>query len=204
MLMYKISAAASYGADAIMIILLIFSIFIIAFFIERVLYYRKVFTKNEQELIAGLKKLKRKEEIVNLLKETGSDEANVVKEGFHEDVTDNTGFQSVVEGHLALQLKQWERFTSFFASVGSNAPFAGLLGTILGLMKSFADISLSESLDPRVAMSGISDALLTTVAGIIIAIPAIVIFNYCKKKIAHARSRVEAATNIILAKNLFK
>lgn len=63
------------------------------------------------------------------------------------------------------------------ASVGSNAPYVGLLGTVLGIMYTFASISRQGLADPTRIMSGLALALKATAVGLLVAIPAVVVYN---------------------------
>jgi len=81
--------------------------------------------------------------------------------------------------------------------------FLGLLGTVLGIMKSFADLSLTTSKGgAQVVMAGVSDALLTTVFGIIVAVPAIIFFNICKTKVKNSTDIVESMVSLIESKGI--
>lgn len=64
------------------------------------------------------------------------------------------------------------------ASVGSNAPYVGLLGTVLGIMLTFASIGRQGLADPGQIMSGLALALKATAIGLLVAIPAVVLYNY--------------------------
>ena len=76
------------------------------------------------------------------------------------------------------ELPRLERFISALSTISTVAPLLGLLGTILGMIQSFAVISVAGSGNPSALASGIANALLTTAAGLIIAIPTVVFYNY--------------------------
>lgn len=63
------------------------------------------------------------------------------------------------------------------ATVGSNAPYVGLLGTVLGIMLTFASIGQQGLTDPGQIMSGLALALKATATGLLVAIPAVVLYN---------------------------
>jgi biopolymer transport protein ExbB len=63
------------------------------------------------------------------------------------------------------------------ATVGSNAPYVGLLGTVLGIMLTFASIGRQGLVDPGQIMSGLALALKATAIGLLVAIPAVVLYN---------------------------
>ena len=76
------------------------------------------------------------------------------------------------------ELPKLERFISTLSTISTVAPLLGLLGTILGMIQSFAVISVVGSGKPTALAGGIANALLTTAAGLIIAIPSVVFYNY--------------------------
>jgi len=95
------------------------------------------------------------------------------------------------------------RFLAVLNSVATVSPLMGLLGTILGMIIAFESIAQSGTGDPRVVAGGISQALITTAAGLIIAVPALIFYRYLGHKAESARSNVEmyamAFSNTLLA-----
>lgn len=82
------------------------------------------------------------------------------------------------------------------ATIGSNAPYIGLLGTVMGIMKAFHDLSQASEGGQQAVMAGISAALVATAAGLFVAIPAVLAYNYFSKQ---ARSILQ---NLDLTKEL--
>ena len=76
-----------------------------------------------------------------------------------------------------------ERFTIVLGTLGTICPFIGLFGTVIGIIKAFHDLAVSGSGGPSVVAAGISEALVTTAAGLAIAVPSVVLFNYFMKKV---------------------
>ncbi len=83
------------------------------------------------------------------------------------------------------------RFLPVLNTVGNISPLLGLLGTILGMIRAFESIALSGTGDPRVVAGGISEALITTATGLLIAIPAIIFYRYLGHKADTSRTDVE-------------
>lgn len=77
------------------------------------------------------------------------------------------------------------RGMSVLASVGSVAPFVGLLGTVVGIMGAFAGIGAAGSAGMGAVMSGISEALVETAFGLMVAIPAVLFYNYLSTRVAN-------------------
>lgn len=85
------------------------------------------------------------------------------------------------------------------STLGNNAPFIGLLGTVLGIMKAFRDLAGAADAGPQVVMKGISEALVATAMGLAVAIPCVMLFNYFSTVIKRKMSNAEEVTNIIVA-----
>ena len=82
------------------------------------------------------------------------------------------------------QLAGLSRYLSFLATTGSATPFIGLFGTVWGIMTSFQDIGLRGSASLAVVAPGISEALVATAAGLAVAIPAVIFYNYYSNKLS--------------------
>jgi biopolymer transport protein ExbB len=72
---------------------------------------------------------------------------------------------------------------TFLGTVGSNAPFVGLFGTVLGIIKAFRDLALETQSASAAVMAGISEALVATAVGLLVAIPAVVAYNYLRRQV---------------------
>jgi len=88
--------------------------------------------------------------------------------------------EEVLLSVLARERARYERFLSFLGTLGSNAPFVGLFGTVLGIIKAFNDlgaVAVKGSAIQQTVMAGISEALVATAVGLGVAIPAVVAYN---------------------------
>lgn len=83
-----------------------------------------------------------------------------------------------INQHLSSSMLSLERYLSLLSSSGSVSPLIGLFGTVWGLIHAFIDISAEKTADIATVAPGIAEALLTTLAGLVVAIPALVAFNY--------------------------
>jgi len=88
--------------------------------------------------------------------------------------------------------------TGFLATIGATAPFVGLFGTVWGIMNSFIGISQSQTTNLAVVAPGIAEALLATAAGLVAAIPAVVIYNMFARMIGVQRAIVADAAAEVL------
>ena len=79
---------------------------------------------------------------------------------------------------LSQQKMLLERNTSMLGTMAAVAPLIGLLGTVLGIMRAFNDMALTGSAAPSIVAAGVAEALVTTAAGLVIAVPAVLLFNH--------------------------
>jgi biopolymer transport protein ExbB len=76
-----------------------------------------------------------------------------------------------------------ERFIGMLGTIASISPLLGLLGTVTGIIRAFNDITVQGSGDPRILSGGIAQALITTAAGLVVAIPALVGYRYLRGRV---------------------
>ncbi|WP_374449094.1 protein TolQ [Stella sp.] len=93
------------------------------------------------------------------------------------------------------EMERLERYMSFLASVGSTAPFIGLLGTVWGIMNSFQSIAASKNTSLAVVAPGIAEALFATALGLVAAIPAVIAYNKLSTEIGRYGGRLDAFTS---------
>lgn len=94
----------------------------------------------------------------------------------------------------------WDRNLSILATIGNIAPFIGLFGTVLGIIKAFHDLSQQAAGNAAAVTAGISEALVTTAIGIMVAIPAVVAFNFFSRKVRTAMAEAEALKSFLVGK----
>src|SRR3954465_7175226 len=126
-------------------------------------------------------------------------EVDVVSSGidlFHRGPAAVSAAMSGAKSKLRIDL---ERNLGVLGTLGNNAPFIGLFGTVLGIIRSFADLSKNQSGGMSVVISGIAEALVATALGLLVAIPAVIAFNYFQGKIRRILGRVDVAAQMVLA-----
>ena len=100
-----------------------------------------------------------------------------------EDTLDN-----LVQKTILANRQSYEKNIAYFGIVGSNAPFVGLLGTVIGVIISFKELGDNPKGGLEVVGPGISEALVATAVGLLVAIPAVVMFNFSKGRLATCSS----------------
>lgn len=93
------------------------------------------------------------------------------------------------------QIPILERFVNILGTMAVICPFLGLLGTILGIINSFQHIAAVGTTGPAVIAQGVYEALYTTAAGLIIAIPAVIFYNYFKGRVRNMITEMEVCGN---------
>ena len=89
---------------------------------------------------------------------------------------------------------------SILATIGSNAPFVGLLGTVLGIIKAAHEMNVAAGQNnPSAVMSGVFEALVATAVGLFVAIPAVVAYNLFERKVRTRLAQVDALAHLLLA-----
>lgn len=101
---------------------------------------------------------------------------------------------------IAVAKLRWEKNLAILATIGANAPFVGLFGTVLGIIQAFHDLSGQAATGVQGVTSGLAEALVATAVGILVAIPAVVAFNLFQRKVRSAVSQAEALQNFILSR----
>jgi biopolymer transport protein ExbB len=88
-----------------------------------------------------------------------------------------------------------ERHLGMIGTIAVVAPFVGLFGTVLGIIKAFQDIALKGNSSPAVVAAGVSEALVTTAAGLFVAVVSVVFFNYFKTRVKTYNQEMIVACN---------
>ena len=109
------------------------------------------------------------------------------------------GLEEMMNAHLLALKPQMETRLGFLATLGSNAPFIGLLGTIFGVMEAFSALGSAGTGSSAVVMAGISKALVATAVGLIVAIPAITAYNFLQKQLKMIFYNMESTKEILLS-----
>lgn len=126
-------------------------------------------------------------------------EATILKEGLSRSESGTEAVEEIFNGLIGLAKIQMERGVSFLGTVGSNSPFIGLFGTVLGIIKAFHDLSANKTGGAEIVMSGISEALVATAVGLLVAIPAVISYNFFQRRIKQRIAHLTALIHLTLA-----
>jgi biopolymer transport protein ExbB/TolQ len=157
----------------------IMSIIAMAVFLDRLIVFARARVDTEAFVTAVIKRLEEKgrDDAMKHCAAAGSPIGAVCAEALR-----NAGNQEAMEKavHNATQceLNKLETLVPLLATVASTAPFVGLLGTVMGIIRAFHDIAATMGGGPEVVAAGISEALVATAVGLFVAIPATMAYNY--------------------------
>src|SRR3954469_26016156 len=192
------------GAEWVMWILLLLSIISIALMVERCLYFFRTKIDGD-ELAARLDEQLRARNLQGawqLVKDnhTFAIESAVVAAGL---IALRNGAQAAAEAMLSVKARMrpaLDANLSILATIGSNAPFIGLMGTVLGIIKVAHELTAEAAQSSRNAvMSGVFEALVATAVGLFVAIPAVVAYNLFQRRVRKRLAEVDSLAHLILS-----
>ena len=108
--------------------------------------------------------------------------------------------EEALAGTLTFERLKMGRGLIVLGTTGSNAPFLGLFGTVLGIIKAFNELARDMSAANGSVMAGISEALLATAVGLAVAIPAVILYNYFTRRNKDALARLESIAHLMLSR----
>lgn len=130
-------------------------------------------------------------------------EAIVAQAGLAESERGPKAAEQSMAAARGVERSRLEERLGFLGTVGSNAPFVGLLGTVIGVVGAFEELGAtgmgSSALAPEKVMSAIAEALVATAMGLVVAIPAVAAFNYLQGRVTQTVERSETLGYVVLA-----
>jgi len=176
------------------------SIFAVAIAWEKFWYLHKISIDTQEFLGKVLEKMKRHEtkEALQICDNFNSPIANILKAGILKYDRPKHQIVEAIEDASLYEIPRIEKNLNVLATIAHITPLLGLLGTAMGMIRSFQVIQAkATSLQPVLAgdlAAGIWEALLTTVAGLIVAIPTFVAYNYLVSRVNHFILEMEKAS----------
>jgi len=110
-------------------------------------------------------------------------ETNIVLAGLKAYELGPESAEELIAGALGKEKARYENRLNFLATLASNAPYVGLFGTVLGIVRSFRDLAANMADASSAVMAGIAESLIATAVGLLVAIPAVVAFNVFKARV---------------------
>ena len=98
------------------------------------------------------------------------------------------------------ELLKLEKSLGILGTIGSTAPFIGLFGTVLGIIRAFSDLAIAQGASPAAVADGIAEALIATAAGLFVAVPAVVAYNYFVRSASRHALELEASASEFISR----
>jgi biopolymer transport protein TolQ len=195
---YKIAEAS---ANFLLYFMGFLSVVSLAIIIERFLTLRKI-SKNSALIGAEFDdviKTQNTSKMKELANANGSIEAKALSYGINYlNKNSESGLDELFSSFKTMEKPKLEGNLYILGTIASNAPYIGLLGTVMGIMKAFNDLGNAPGQGNEVVMSGIGHALVATAVGLALAIPAVIAFNYFSKKVSLILSNIDATKDLCL------
>jgi len=196
---------SSVGAEWILYLLIILSLASVALMIERGLFYRGIRGRDAallKSLHAALcdGEVDKAKRLVGVASAPGGRIAATMLDNIERGPKAMSAMMDAQRPGEKLRL---ESNLNFLGTVGANAPFIGLLGTVIGIIETFSQIEgagVAGSAEYSDAvMGGIYEALVATAVGLLVAIPAVIAYNYFQRRVKALLSEADALTNLVLS-----
>ncbi|MCB0406629.1 MAG: MotA/TolQ/ExbB proton channel family protein [Bdellovibrionales bacterium] len=197
----KFFTIAEFGHEITLWVLIALSILSLTFILERFFSLRKMKSDSQKVATQINEALQSSQiaEIGELSRDKQTLEGRALSYGMrHVKEHGAAGLEEIFNAYTIIEKPRMERYLNFLATVGSNAPFIGLLGTVFGIMDAFRGLATSQG-DASAVMIGISKALVATAIGLMVAIPAIIAYNYFQKQVKGILQSLESVKDLCLA-----
>lgn|GEM_PF-114832 len=205
------SAMVGLGAGWLLILMLVLSVVSLAIMLERAFLYWSL-RDDIPALMKDLARLLRAGDFDGArrrLEASPSAEAAVVVAGIVEAELGADSAEEAMLGASALQRIKLEKRLAFLGTLGNNAPFIGLLGTVIGIVGAFDELgkvkaaapgaAASVGVAPEAVMTNIAEALVATAIGLLVAIPAVAAFNAFQRIVKATLANTDALSSLLLA-----
>ena len=181
----------------IMIILALLSVLCVYIFIERLMVIRKVSKVDPvfMERIHDYVKNGELKSAINYCHVVNSPTANMIEKGIDRIDRPASEVQAALENAGNLEVAKLEKGLSVMATISSGAPMIGFLGTVLGMVRAFWEMAnAGNNIDITLLSSGIYEAMITTVGGLVVGIVAMFAYNYLVSRVNDVANVLEAQT----------
>lgn len=190
----RLLATFTGDAEWVLWLLAVLSVISIAVMLERAIYFSTRSLPNSDGILLQLAKGDL-DAVKTAINGKSGMEAAVLREGLSAVEKGPDTVDEIVSATMARERPRYERFLSILGTLGSNTPFIGLFGTVLGIIKAFKDLGMSGAKGAEVqatVMAGISEALVATAVGLAVAIPAVIGYNILQRSVKNTAARATA------------
>ena len=201
----KFLELAAVGSEWILWLLVGLSLISVAVMIERIIFYQGV-RRRDADLLRSLHTALAEQDLPRaqaLVKDSAAPGGRIAQQMLETSARGPNSMAAIMAALRPGEKLRLERNLNFLGTVGANAPFIGLLGTVLGIIETFRAIErtgvIGSSEYSNQVMAGIYEALVATAVGLIVAIPAVIAYNFFQRRVKSLLGEADALTNMVLA-----
>ncbi len=200
-LVQRLLSLPVFRSEWVLWLLLALSLLSVAVMVERWLFYRRRKLDFEALKDDFAKTLDKGDfdAAAKLLAKHDALETNVTLAGLRGYEKGPESVEELIAGAMGRGKAEYERRLSILATLASNCPFIGLFGTVLGIVRSFKEMSKDIANASAGVMAGIAEALIATAVGLLVAIPAVVAYNVFKGMVKDATTNTDSLTRVLMA-----
>ena len=181
----------------VMLVLALLSVICVYIFVERLVVLKKV-SKVDPVFMERIRDYVKTDELksaINYCRVLNTPASNMIEKGLERIDRPAAEVQAALENAGNLEVAKLEKGLSVMATISSGAPMIGFLGTVLGMVKAFWEMAnAGNNIDITLLSSGIYEAMITTVGGLIVGIIAMFAYNYLVSKVGDVANTLEAQT----------
>jgi biopolymer transport protein ExbB/TolQ len=183
-----------------LIILLCCSVLSFTFMIERFMYFRKADGKGDEILghVHKLLEAGKNDQAAGYSQKNPAAVAQVIYYGLQHSGRSRKDLEELLSSKQKEERMKLEQWLGVLGTLGNISPFIGLFGTVIGIIKAFRDLALAGGGGPSVVAKGIAEALVSTAGGLLVAIPAVIIYNYFMRRTKQISVDMEVASTRLL------
>jgi biopolymer transport protein ExbB len=201
----KFLELAAVGSEWILWLLVGLSLISVAVMIERIIFYQSL-RGRDAAMLRGLHSALADNDLARaqaLVKDSTAPGGRIATQMLDTSARGSASMAAIMAALRPGEKLRLERSLNFLGTVGANAPFIGLLGTVLGIIETFRAIERSgvagSAEYSTAVMSGIYEALVATAVGLLVAIPAVIAYNFFQRRVKALLGEADALTNMVLA-----
>jgi len=184
-----------------MYILLFCSLLSVTILLERIIYYRKRSKTKREEFMTRIEKAltgRNIERAMGICKDTSAPFSHVVYSGLELFGRNEKEISNAMERVTTIETTKLEQYISIVGTIGNTAVYIGLFGTVLGIIRAFHDIAAAGAGGMSIVIGGVAEALVCTAAGLFVAIPAVIAYNYFIKRVDHFVNDMELCASELI------
>jgi len=201
-LVQNLLSITAFGSEWVLWLLIALSIASIAVMIDRAIYFYRTGLKDFTgfcNMLLSLLDAQKIDEAMTLCGQSKSLESRIALTALKHGAKGAESIEHVTTGYIMREKQALDRGLVILGTLGNNTPFIGLFGTVIGIIQAFHALSLNPAGGSAVVMTGISEALVATAVGLMVAIPAVIAFNAFQRLVKTRLANAETIQQLVLS-----